>query len=240
MTGQTAPSAGGALGLPRLGPAGDGKALPRGSMPDAVADILREAILDGVLEPGAWLREAEVSSELQVSRTPVRDAFRILAAEGLLTIKANQGAIVSPTTSDDILELYVMREVLEALAARLAARRAPERCMEEFARLLPMMKRAAEENNIAELYRLNFTFHTIIREAAGNRYLQRSLAQLQNAARRFPDPTMTLPGRTEESIQEHVSLAEAISGGDVEAAEELAGRHMRRLSELRIRMLLTK
>jgi DNA-binding GntR family transcriptional regulator len=209
-------------------------------MPDAVADILREAILDGVLKSGAWLREAEVSSELQVSRTPVRDAFRILAAEGLLTINANQGAIVSPTTSDDILELYVMREVLEMLAARLAARRAPERCMEEFARILPDMKRAAEEGDIAELYRLNFAFHTIVREASGNRYLQRFLSQLQNAARRFPDPTMTLPGRTEESLREHLSLAEAISQGDQEGAERLAGQHMRRLSELRIRMLLHK
>ena len=209
-------------------------------MPDAVANILREAILDGVLKPGAWLREAEVSSELQVSRTPVRDAFRILAAEGLLIINANQGATVSPTTSDDILELYVMREVLEMLAARLAARRAPERCMEEFARILPGMKQAAEEGQIAELYRLNFAFHTVIREASGNRYLQRFLSQLQNASRRFPDPTLTLPGRIEESLQEHVSLAEAISQGNVETAERLAGQHMRRLSELRIRMLLSK
>jgi DNA-binding GntR family transcriptional regulator len=210
----------------------------RGSMPEAVAATLREAILDGTLKPGSWLREAEVARELTVSRTPVRDAFRILAAESLVDIKTNQGAVVSPMTSDDVIELYVVREVLEALASRLAARRSPKRCLDAFATLIPEMKRAAAENETRELSRLNFQFHTIIREAAGNRYLERSLAQVQNAARRFPDPTLGLPGRVDESIAEHLAIADAISQGDAEAAEKLATDHMRHLAELRIRMLL--
>jgi DNA-binding GntR family transcriptional regulator len=225
-------------GLARLELATDGRAPTRGNMPDAVASALREAILDGVLEPGAWLREAEVARELNVSRTPVRDAFRILASEGLVNINTNQGAVVSQMNSDDVLELYVMREALEALAARLAARRAPRRCLDEFAILIPQMKRAADNREIAELSRLNFVFHAIVRDAAGNRYLERSLTQVQNAARRFPDPTLGLPGRVAESLDEHIALADAISQGDAETAETLAVAHMRHLSELRIRMLL--
>ncbi|HEX5115561.1 MAG TPA: GntR family transcriptional regulator [Pseudonocardiaceae bacterium] len=224
--------------LARLALSQDGRAPSRGSTSEAVAGALREGILDGSLEPGAWLREAEVARELNVSRTPVRDAFRILAAEGLVNINANQGAVVSPMTSDDVLELYVMREALEALATRLATRRAPRRCLEEFARLIPEMKRVGAEGKIRELSRLNFEFHAVIRDAAGNRYLERALTQVQNAARRFPDPTLGLPGRTEESIEEHVALADAISRGDVDGAERLAIDHMRHLSELRIRMLL--
>ncbi len=238
MSGATGPKVTEALALARLALSPEGKAPPRGSMPDAVAGAIREAILDGVLKPGTWLREAEVSRELKVSRTPVRDAFRILAAEGLVHINANQGAVVTQLTSDDILELYVVREALEALASRLAARRAPERCMEEFAIIIPLMKRAAKDGQVAELYKLNFDFHTIVREATGNRYLQRSLTQLQNAARRFPDPTLTLPGRPAESLQEHLAIAEAISQGDVEGSGKLASQHMRHLSELRISMLL--
>jgi DNA-binding GntR family transcriptional regulator len=207
-------------------------------MPSAVADILREAILDGQLAPGAWLREAEVARELQVSRTPIRDAFRILAAEGLVNINANQGAVVSPMTGEDVIELYVMREVLEGLASRLAARRAAQRCLEEFAVLIPEMKRVGEAGEIRQLSRLNFQFHAIVCEAAGNRYLDRSLSQIQNAARRFPDPTLGLPGRVKESIEEHVMLADAISRGDAAEAEKLAIGHMRHLSELRIEMLL--
>jgi DNA-binding GntR family transcriptional regulator len=238
VTGATGSKMTGAPGLARLALPHAGQAPPRGSMPDAVAATLREAILDGALQPGTWLREAEVSRELKVSRTPVRDAFRILAAEGLVNINANQGAVVTRMTSDDILELYVVREALEALASRLAARRAPERCMEDFAGLIPRMKDAAKDGQVAELYKLNFDFHTIVREATGNRYLQRSLSQLQNAARRFPDPTLTLPGRLAESLGEHLAIAEAISQGNVEEAGRLASHHMRHLSELRISMLL--
>jgi DNA-binding GntR family transcriptional regulator len=222
----------------RLVLAGDGQAPARGSMPETVADALREAILDGGLAPGSWLREAEVAKELKVSRTPVRDAFRILAAEGLIKINANQGVLVAPMTSDDVLELYVMREALEALSARLAARRAPQRCFEEFSVLLPQMRQAVEDGDVAGLSKLNFRFHAIIRDAAGNRYLERALTQIQNAARRFPDPTLGLPGRLEESISEHVALADAISQGDPAHAEKVASDHMRHLSELRIRMLL--
>jgi DNA-binding GntR family transcriptional regulator len=215
-----------------------GQAPSRGNMPGAVADALRQAILDGALAPGAWLREAEVARELKVSRTPVRDAFRILAAEGLVNINANQGAVVSPMTSEDVIELYAMREVLEGLASRLAARRSARHCLEEFTVLIPEMKRAGEAGEIRELSRLNFHFHEIVREAAGNRYLDRSLSQIQNAARRFPDPTLGLPGRVKESIEEHVMLADAISRGDAAEAEKLAIEHMRHLSELRIEMLL--
>lgn len=212
----------------------------RGRMPEAVAEVLREAILDGTIAPGAWLREGEVAKTLNVSRTPVRDALRMLAADGLMRINANQGAVVTPMTSDDVIELYVMRETLESLAARLAARRAPQQCFEQFSVLLPQMKEAADSAAVKELVRLNFQFHIIVCEAAGNRYLDRFLGQIQSAARRFPDPTLGLPGRTEESIAEHVALADAISQGDVERAGQLAAAHMKHLAELRIRMLLTQ
>jgi DNA-binding GntR family transcriptional regulator len=228
----------GAPSLARLNLPAVGGALSRGSMPKAVADVLREAILDGLLAPGAWLREAEIARELQVSRTPIRDAFRMLAAEGLVNINANQGAVVSPMTGEDVIELYVMREVLEGLASRLAARRAARRCLEEFSVLIPEMKRVGEAGEIKQLSRLNFKFHEIVREGASNRYLDRTLSPIQNAARRFPDPTLGLPGRVKESIEEHVALADAISRGDAQAAEKLAVEHMRHLSELRIQMLL--
>jgi DNA-binding GntR family transcriptional regulator len=231
------PSKGGAFeGLSLLV---DGKPPARGDMPNAVASALREAILRGNLEPGAWLREAEVAREMNVSRTPVRDAFRILAAERLVEMKANQGVVVSQMTSEDVIELYVVREALEALATRLAARHGARQCLDEFKKLIPQMREAGESGDLRELSRLNFEFHTIIKDACGNRYLAQSLTQLQQAARRFPDPTLGLPGRIEESIDEHVRLADAISQGDADAAEKIAADHMRHLAELRIRMLLS-
>jgi DNA-binding GntR family transcriptional regulator len=217
----------------------DGKPPARGDMPNAVASALREAILRGNLEPGAWLREAEVAREMNVSRTPVRDAFRILAAERLVEMKANQGVVVSQMTSEDVIELYVVREALEALATRLAARHGARQCLDAFTTLIPLMREAGAAGDVRELSRLNFEFHTIVKDACGNRYLAQSLTQLQQAARRFPDPTLGLPGRIEESIDEHVRLADAISQGDADAAEKIASEHMRHLAELRIRMLLS-
>jgi DNA-binding GntR family transcriptional regulator len=224
--------------LSRLSLLTDGIAPSRGSMPDAVASVLREAILDGTLPPGTWLREAEVAKAIKVSRTPVRDAFRILAADGLVNINANQGSVVAAMTSDDIIELYTVRESLEVLAARLAARRGSRQCLDAFAVLLPEMKRQREIGDVRKLSNLNFDFHEIIRDAAGNRYLDKALTQMQTAARRFPDPTLGLPGRMDESIKEHVDLADAISNGDADTAARLAGAHMRHLAEVRIRMLL--
>jgi DNA-binding GntR family transcriptional regulator len=215
-----------------------GDAPARGDRPGAVARALREAILDGTLEPGAWLREAEVARQFKVSRTPVRDAFRILAAERLVEMNANHGVVVSAMTSDDVLEIYVVRESLEALATRLAARHGSRECLDAFSALIPRMRRAGEQRELAELSRLNFEFHEVVRTATGNRYLEQALTHVQQAARRFPDPTLGLPGRIEESIEEHVGIADAISQGEVEVAERLATEHMRHLAQIRIQMLL--
>ena len=209
-----------------------------GNTSDVVADILRDAILDGVLEPGSWLREAELAQELKVSRTPIRDALRTLAAEGLLTIHANQGAVVASMTSEDIVELYAMRETLEGMAARLAARRARAQCAEELNRLLPEMRKAGEERRFRDLARLNVEFHRAIRRSAGNRYLDRCLTDIENAVRRFRYTTYELPGRVDESYDEHVTLAQAIAQRDPTTAERLASEHMRKLAELRLRMQL--
>jgi DNA-binding GntR family transcriptional regulator len=141
-------------------------------------------------------------------------------------------------TSDDIMELYAVRGALETLAARLAARRNPEGCAVGLASLLPQMKQAAADEDPAALLQLNFQFHAIIRDATQNRYLQRSLTALQNAARRFPTTPLSLPGRIDESQAEHLAIAEAIARGDVDAAGALSERHWQHLSELRIRMLL--
>lgn len=218
----------------------DGKAPARGATSAAVADALREAILDGTLKPGMWLREAEVARSLSVSRTPVRDAFRTLAAERLVEMKANQGVVVRVMSSDDIIELYVVREVLEGLAARMAARHGAHECLQAFSVLLPKMREAGEAHDVGALSKLNFEFHTIVCRAAGNRYLDQALTHLHQDARRLPDPTLGLPGRMEESISEHVALADAISQGDADVAEKLAADHIHHLAELRIRALLLK
>ncbi len=210
----------------------------RGQTSDTVADIVREAILDGVLTPGTWLREAELAQELSVSRTPIRDALRSLAAEGLLTLHANQGAVVAAMTADDIVELYAIRETLEGMAARLAARRASPRVLDNLHGLLSEMARAGQERQFRELSDLNLDFHRSVRQATANRYLDRCLTDVEHAVRRFRYATYELPGRVADSLAEHSAIAEAIGARDPESAAREAMAHMRRLAELRLRMLL--
>lgn len=213
--------------------------LPRhGHTTDRVTRVLREAILDGVLAPSTWLREAELAKELSVSRTPVREALRRLSVEGLVNITAHQGAMVARMAIEDVLEVYVVREVLEGLAGRLAARHRSQRHLDGLEDLIARMRRAAEGQAYPELTRLNLAFHKVIREASGNDYVDRFLTQVEHAVRRFGRTTFEAPGRAQEAVEEHARILEAIAAGDAEAAEKLATEHMRRARQLRIQMLI--
>jgi DNA-binding GntR family transcriptional regulator len=209
-----------------------------GTISSHVTEILRDAILDGVFEPGFWLREMKLANDLDVSRTPVRDALRTLAAEGFLSLHANQGAIVSQLTTDDIIELYSVRESLEGLAARLAARRATPQSLEGLDELLTRMRKAGAENRFGDLSAMNLEFHRFVREAAANRYLERSLSQISQAVRRFRHTTYELPGRTEDSLREHEEIAAAIHARDGKLAEKLSMKHISNLAKIRLQMLV--
>ena len=209
----------------------------RGRTADAIADILREAILDGVLEPSTWLREEELAKELAVSRTPIREALGRLSVEGLVTITARQGAVVTPLSIEDVLDLFDVREPLEGLAARLAARHRAAADLQALERILAQMDQAAARRQVAELIKLNVTFHRAIRHAARNRFLDRFLAQAEQAYRPFGRVTYEFPGRIEAVLAEHRRILAAIAAGDEEDAERGAIEHLRRTRELRIRML---
>jgi DNA-binding GntR family transcriptional regulator len=208
-----------------------------GQTADKVAHILREAIFDGALQPSSWLRESELARQLGVSRTPVREALKRLAAEGLVDITARQGAMVSRMGVEDILEVYVVRENLEGLAARLAARHRSQAHLDQLEDVLSLMARNAE-GPPKDLADLNLVFHKIIRQAAANGHLNRFLSQVEYAVRRFGRTTLEVPGRAEEAVEEHRYIVEAVAAGDAEAAERLAIEHMRRARELRIKMLI--
>lgn len=215
------------------------KDVPRhGHTTDAVTHILREAILDGALEPSSWLREAELAQEMSVSRTPVREALRHLSIEGLVTITAHQGAIVAPLTMDDTFNVYVVRETLEGLAARLAAKHRTQRHVQQLYEALEEMDEAATDDHAQRIAEINIKFHKVIREATGNPHLDRFLGQIEHFVRRFRRTTFEVPGRPRQAVDEHRSIADAIAAGDPNTAEKLAIQHMRVARELRVRMVL--
>jgi DNA-binding GntR family transcriptional regulator len=209
----------------------------RGQTTDAVSDALREAILEGLLPPSAWLREDELAAAFDVSRTPVREALRRLSDEGMAVKTVHQGTVVAPLSFEDILALYVVREDLEGLAARLAAVRHPKELFVPLHEIHAEMTVTAEGGDAAELARQNLVFHRLLRKAAGNPYLERFLTQVEHAVRRVPS-TFTVPGRPESVLAEHAALLAALDAGDADEAERVARHHMRQAREVRLRFLL--
>lgn len=210
----------------------------RGRTSEAVTDALREAILDGALAPATWLREDEIADTFAVSRTPVRDALRRLADEGLAVKTAHQGTVVAPLSIEDILALYVVREDLEGVAARLAAGRCPPELLENLKSTHVKMQRTVKRNDPQRLAQLNLEFHRTLRLAAGNPYLDRFLLQVEQAVRRLPSTTFAEPGRTTDALAEHQAIIDAVGAGDAPGAEAAAKEHMRRAREIRVSVLL--
>ena len=210
----------------------------RGRTTDDVTLAMREAILDGVLPPSTWLRESELAEAFNVSRTPIREALRRLADEGLAVKTAHHGTVVAALSLEDVLALYVVREDLEGLAARLAAVRCPEGLVEQLDQINAAMRDAAGRSDSRALSRLNLDWHRTLRAGAANPYLERFLNQVEHAVRRLPATTLAHPGRAEEVLTEHQAVAQAIGRRDGEAAEKEARAHMRRAREIRLAVLL--
>jgi DNA-binding GntR family transcriptional regulator len=210
----------------------------RGRTTEAVTDALREAILDGLMPPNAWLREDELAQAFKVSRTPVREALRRLADEGLAVKTTNHGTVVAPLSLEDIQALYVVREDLEGLAARLAAVRCPPGLVATLDDVGERMRKAAEAEDVAALSRLNLEWHRALRQGATNTYLDRFLGQVEHAVRRLPFSTLGQPGRACEVVGEHDGVVRAIEARDPDTAERLARAHMHRAREIRVAVLL--
>ena len=211
----------------------------RGNTTEAVHLAIREAILSGLLAPRTWLREDELATALQVSRTPIREALRRLSDEGLTQHVANRGSVVTPVTIDEVLAVYAVRESLEGLAARSAALRRPPGLVDELRSIHQRMSENldADPRIMAEL---SFEFHAAIRESVGNPYLSRFLAHCEQVVRRFGRTTFAQPGRPDVALDEHFGLLEAIASGNAELAEQRATEHMRRAREVHVSELLTR
>lgn len=210
----------------------------RGATADAVTDALREAILDGLLPASTWLREEDIAAELRLSRTPVREAIRRLTSEGLAVRMPNHGTQVAPMAIEDILAVYTVRENLEGLAARLAAQRASEALRSRLRDVHERFRAAAEIGDAGTLAELNLEFHRAIREATGNRYLERFLTLVEHAVRRFGNSTFENPRRVDATVYEHEAILTAIVGGMAEDAEVHARSHMRSAREARLEAFL--
>jgi DNA-binding GntR family transcriptional regulator len=208
---------------------------PFASRAELVYRKLRDAIARGELKPGERVMEVEVAAWLDVSRTPVRDALRRLESEGMLRVEPRTGLVVTSITREAMLELYVMREVLEGTAARLCARHASDFEIMELEDIVRREERL--HGDYEALSRLNRTFHDTIHRGAHNRYLEKSLSAVNDSMCLLGKSQMLIPERASEAKLEHAELFGAILKRDGDTAEALARRHVRSAQKQRVKQL---
>jgi DNA-binding GntR family transcriptional regulator len=192
---------------------------------DATAAI-RGAILNGRLGTGARLRQTDLADQLRISRTPVREALGRLQQEGLIALLPGGGVRVVELDLDAAIELYDLREVLDGLAARLAARRAGAVGLARIEKALDRMGQCLERRDANQWFACHVRFHEEVFRAAGNARLLGLSAVVGLSVRHFHPLLLRTPRRLEEAYREHRRIFEAIARRDPEGAEREARAHI--------------
>ncbi|SDY29892.1 DNA-binding transcriptional regulator, GntR family [Modestobacter sp. DSM 44400] len=194
------------------------------SLRDQVLEELRDRIVDGGYAPGERLTEDRLAADFGVSRNPVREALRVMEAEGFVYQLPRRGVVVATPDETTMRDMFLVRRQWEGLAARLAAERAGRADVEGLWRLLDDGRRATEAGDLRLLAELNSALHRRIIEVGGNRWLVALSAPMYRHVQWVF--RLTAADRAPHSWTEHVTLVEAISTGDGEAAELAAAQHV--------------
>ncbi len=192
----------------------------------AATELIREAIIDGRLEPGQRLKEEELARELGISRTPVREALLMLQAEGLVGATPNRGAMVRVHDAEDLDDLYQLRALLEGHATRRAATRISE---DEIAALRESCERfdgLSPEQNLRELVRENLFFHNAILDVAGSARLAAMVRKVIELPLVYKSYIWYSPDQKRISVHYHRQIVNALATRDPERAELVMKEHV--------------
>lgn len=194
-----------------------------------VTEQLRAAILSGQYKAGERLVEEQLAQEFAVSRNPIREALRVLAAEGLVEVKPRHGATVAVMSHQDICEMIEVRATLEGLNARLAARRHDPKIVARLEQVLEKGRQRAGSGDKRTFVALNADFHNLLAEAGGNTTLGEMVRSLRDRTALMFAPQSS--SEAEANWGEHAEIMKAVIAGDEELAALLASRHVVRAGE---------
>lgn len=200
------------------------------SLRGKVYSIIRENILDGKYKVGESLVEMRLAEELNVSRTPIREAIRQLELEGLIESIPNKGAVVKGINTKDMEDIYKIRLLLEGLAARWCIKRISDGQIKELQEIYELMEFYTNKKDIENIERLNTKFHQTIYETAGSNILLHILKDFQVYVKIARCESLRCPGRMESSLEEHRKILEAIKCKDEALMEEFLIAHVKNSS----------
>ncbi|MEZ4500086.1 MAG: GntR family transcriptional regulator [Thermomicrobiales bacterium] len=200
--------------------------LATATLAEQVYDNLRQGILANDYPPGTSLREESLAAHFAVSRVPVREALRRLAADGLVTLTPRLGATVSSLSPKQFLDAYRVREALETLAIRLAVPNFTAEDMEALRHCNDQMRLHATNGDTTAFFAANAAFHDLIMIRADNDDLRSIYSTLMDRMRRYRWPSLDLRGGMERSVGEHDAILGAIVAGDQDEAARLLAAHI--------------
>lgn len=197
--------------------------LARRALYEDVADRLRQQIFERTLEPGSWIDEMKLAAEFGISRTPLREALKVLAAEGLVTMKVRRGAYVTEMSRDDVRQVYHLLGLLESDAAAHVAHHATEAQRLWLQQLHDRLEKQARHREA--FFAANESFHMGLLTVAGNRWATQLVTDLRKVMKLNRHHSLFKQGRLADSLAEHRALMRAIDQRDGEAARRLMLAH---------------
>ncbi|MCM8612130.1 GntR family transcriptional regulator [Accumulibacter sp.] len=191
-----------------------------------VAERLRQRIFAHELLPGIRIDEQQLAVEYGISRTPLREALKVLAAEGLVTLRPRRGAFVTEISDQDLDEIFPLMAMLEGRCALEATRRASPEQIARLEALHRQLQRFAASNQIGRFFEVNQEFHLRIQEMSGNRWLRQMIQDLRKVLKLTRLFSLSIDGRLQQSLDEHVGILEAIRTGDALRAQTMMHDHI--------------
>ena len=196
------------------------------SLHHQAAERLRQQIFAGDLAPGGFVDEAALCEQLAVSRTPLREALKVLVAEGLLRHEPRRGCFVAEITERDVDQIFPVIALLEGRAAHEATEHAGPADIAALELLHQRLREHAGAGRITEYYEANYAIHEAFITLADNRWLAQVIGDLRRILRLARHQTLHVPGRLQQSLAEHLQVFEALKARDAVAAEQAMRHHL--------------
>ena len=187
---------------------------------EEVAELLRQRIFSRELEPGTWIDELRIAEALGISRTPLREALKVLAAEGLVTMKVRRGAYVTEVSEKDLRDVYHLLALLESDAARVVAQQASDAQLAALQTQHTALEAAVKDRD--RFFELNEAFHRELLALSDNKWCDQMVADLRKVMKLNRHHSLFKTGRLEQSLAEHRAIVEAL----VQRQPELAAQRM--------------
>jgi len=201
------------------------------SLHDQVAQQLRDQIFAGELSPGAFVDENRLCEQLAISRTPLREALKVLTAEGLIRHEPRRGCFVNEVTEQDLDEIFPVIALLEGRCAFEAAQQATEPDIAALEGLHQQLQSSAAQGRIPDYYSANYAIHEAIIAMAGNKWLAQVISDLRKILKLARLQQLNAPGRLAQSLAEHMAIFAALKARDAEGADAAMRTHLTRQRE---------